>query len=112
MEITVDEKILFQKNASIITAKGKKIGSLERIVINPETKIVTDIVAKINGGLFTKSHKVVPIHLVRQTTQSEVILVDQAGELEYFPYFEEQPLQFWDLFQIMFFRSHQKSSIS
>jgi sporulation protein YlmC with PRC-barrel domain len=85
----MNERILFQKDASVMTAKGKKIGSLERVVLNPATKVVTDIVVRINGKLFTKSDKVVPIHLVNQTTESEIVLEDQAGELQYFPYFEE-----------------------
>jgi len=85
----MNETILFQKNASVVTAKGKKIGSLERVVLNPATKVVTDIVVRTNGRLFTKADKVVPIHLVDQTTASEIVLEDQAGELQYFPYFEE-----------------------
>jgi sporulation protein YlmC with PRC-barrel domain len=85
----MNERILFQKNASVLTARGKKIGSLERVVLNPATKVVTDIVVRTNGKMFTKADKVVPIHLVDQTTKTQIVLEDQAGELEYFPYFEE-----------------------
>jgi uncharacterized protein YrrD len=83
------ERIQFPKHADVLTAKGKKIGSLERVVLNPSTKVVTDIVVRTNGKFFTKAHRVVPVHLVNQTTDSEIVLEDQAGELQYFPYFEE-----------------------
>lgn len=84
----MNERVLFQKNASVLTARGKKIGSLKRVVLNPDTKVVTDIVVRTNGRLFTKEDKVVSIDLVDQTTESEIVLEDQAGELQYFPHFE------------------------
>ena len=83
------ERIQFPKHADVLTAKGKKIGSLERVVLNPSTKVVTDIVVRTNGKFFTKAHRVVPVRLVNQTTESEIVLEDQAGELQYFPFFEE-----------------------
>jgi len=84
----MNERILLQKNASVLTARGKKIGSLMRVVLNPATKVVTDIVVRTKGRLFTKEDKVVSINLVNQTTESQIVLEDQAGELQYFPHFE------------------------
>jgi uncharacterized protein YrrD len=87
----MDKKILFQKKADVMTAHGKTIGSLERVVLNPETKVITDVVVR-TGTIFDREDKVVPIDLVAETTDYHVLLRDKAGELDAFPPFEERHL--------------------
>jgi uncharacterized protein YrrD len=87
----MERTIQFQKDASVLAANGQQIGSLERVVLNPETKVVTDIVVR-TGTLFNREAKVVPVELVVETTENQIALSDQAGELESFPPFEERHL--------------------
>jgi len=87
----MEKTILFQKNASVLAANGKQVGYLERVVLNPETKVVTDIVIR-TGTLFNKGAKVVPVELVVETTENQILLRDDAGELEAYPPFEERHL--------------------
>jgi uncharacterized protein YrrD len=84
----MERKILFQKNADVLTASGKQLGSLERVVLNPETNVITDIVIQ-GGTLFNKENRVVPIDLVAETTENQVRLHGEPGELKSFPPFEE-----------------------
>ena len=86
------EKImLFQKNANVVDANGQQVGSLERVVLNPESKLVTDLVIR-TGTLFNKSDKVIPVELIAETTENQIVLSRKAGELESFPPFEERYL--------------------
>ena len=81
--------IQFQKNANVLTASGRQIGSLERVVLHPETKVITDIVVR-RGALLGREYRVVPIDLVAETSESQISLRAEAGELASFPLFEEQ----------------------
>ena len=86
------EKImLFQKDADLIDANGQQVGSLERVVLNPESKLVTDIVVR-TGTLFNKVDRVVPVELIVETTENQIALSREAGEIESFPPFEERYL--------------------
>jgi len=87
----MERTIQFQKGASVLTANGQQIGALERVVLNPENKVVTDIVVR-TGTLFSKADKVVPIEYVVETTENQVVLSNEAGELESFPPLEERHL--------------------
>jgi len=87
----MEQKILFQKNANVIAANGEQIGSLERVVLNPETKVVTDIVIR-TGSLFNREVRVVPVGLVSETTEDQIVLSEKAGAPESFPPFEERHL--------------------
>ena len=87
----MEQKILFQKHANVIAANGEQIGSLERVVLNPETKVVTDIVIR-TGSLFNKEVRVVPVEFVAETTEDQVVLSEKAGAPESFPPFEERHL--------------------
>ena len=85
----MEKTILFQKNASVVAADGQQVGSLERVVLNPETRLVTDIVVR-TGALFNKEAKVVPVEYIVGTTEDEIRLSDDAGKLKSFPPFEER----------------------
>lgn len=62
------------KGKDIITAGGDKAGSIERVVLDPETKEVSHIVIE-KGFLFTDS-KVVPISMLGAETKEGIILRD------------------------------------
>jgi uncharacterized protein YrrD len=86
------EKImLFQKDAEVIDANGQQVGSLERVVLNPDTKLVTDVVVR-TGTLFNKEDKVVPVEYIVETAENQIVLSRAAGELTSFPPFEERHL--------------------
>ena len=82
-------KIQLQKDAKVLAANGKLIGSLERVVVNPANNVITDIVVR-TGSFLKQKEKVVPVRLVAETTQDKILLRDDAGELKAFPPFEEE----------------------
>src|SRR5574341_803597 len=87
--MTMERTALFQKNADVLNASGKQIGSLVRVVLHPETKIITDIVVQ-GGTLFRKEYRVLPIDLVAETTENQIVLRNEAQDLQAFPPFEEE----------------------
>jgi len=82
-------KIHLQKDAEILSANGNRLGSLERVVLNPDTNVVTDLVVRI-GSLMKHVEKVLPIEYVAETSEGIILLQDTAGELKGFPPFEEE----------------------
>ncbi len=87
----MERTILFQKNASVLTADGKQVGSLQRVVMHPETKVITDIVVQ-GGGLFSKEYRVVPIDMIAETAEAQIRLHEDAGEWKSLPLFEQKRL--------------------
>jgi uncharacterized protein YrrD len=87
----METKIQFQKNATILSSIGKQLGFLERVVVNPKSKVVTDIVVRTRSQS-DHEDKVVPIELVAETNQGQVVLRDVADELKSFPPLEEKHL--------------------
>lgn len=85
----MEKVIQFQKNAEVINEKGVQLGSLERVVMNPNTKVITDLVIR-GGTLFKKDEKVVSMDLVAATTTDVVVLRGAPHGLEDFPEFEEK----------------------
>jgi len=85
----METKVQFHKNMAVLTANGQEVGSLDRVVFSPESKMVTHIVVR-TGSLLNKTDKVVPIDFVTRTTDNQIILLDEAGDLASFPPFEEQ----------------------
>ena len=81
-------KIQLQKNATVLAENGKKVGLLERIVVNPETHVIVDLVVR-TGGLLNQEEKIVPVELVVETAEDKILLHEDAGELEGFPPLEE-----------------------
>lgn len=84
-------KIQLQKDATILAENGKKVGSLVRLVINPDTYLITDLVVR-TGGLLGHEEKIVPIELVVETAEDKILLHEDAGDLEGFPPLEEKRL--------------------
>jgi uncharacterized protein YrrD len=81
--------IQFPKNASVLSANGQEVGSINRVVLSPESKMVTHIVVR-KGTLLNRVDKVVPVDLIAETTEDRILLRDEAGDLESFPPFEEE----------------------
>jgi uncharacterized protein YrrD len=79
------------KGTDIYTADGDKVGSIERVVLDPQTREVTHIVVE-KGFLFTES-KVVPISMLGPETDGKITLRDgefiddlaEFRETEYVP---------------------------
>lgn len=74
------------KDAEIFSSAGEKIGTLDRVVIDPDTKEVSHIVAK-QGILFPNS-KVIPVSYVNLDGE-RITLTKNAMELEELPDFTE-----------------------
>lgn len=82
-------KIHLGKNAKILAADGRQVGSLERVVLNPGSHAITDIVIR-TGTLMSHEEKVVPLGLVAETTKDLVVLREEAPDLDVLPPFEER----------------------
>lgn len=90
----------FKENAEVLTSDGRKVGRIDRVVIDPKTKMVTHLVVK-KGFLFTRD-KVVPLDDVGSTTEEQVILNKKAGKQTEFLDFEEThhvPVEYIDSFR-------------
>ncbi len=81
------QEIQLQEGAVIITADGEKIGKVERVVVDPRSKKVTNLVLKQSN--FLSSDKVVPIEWVKSADKDEVILDKPTDELQDLPDFIE-----------------------
>lgn len=77
----------FKQGVSVYTADGQDVGRVDRVVMDPRTKEVTDIVVQ-KGFLFTED-KVVPISLIASATDDRVSLRADASELDKLPPYEE-----------------------
>jgi uncharacterized protein YrrD len=84
-------KMQFQKNANIVVANGQLVGHIDRIVVNPGNNVVTHLVVH-KGGLFGREERLIPIDMVLETSPDEIVLRDEASNLETFPLFEEEHL--------------------
>ncbi|HVO41733.1 MAG TPA: PRC-barrel domain-containing protein, partial [Aggregatilineales bacterium] len=73
--------------ASVVAADGDPVGTVERVVINPRTRAVTDLVVS-KGVLFTED-KVVSIDLVSDATKDQITSKKNAGDFSDLPSFEE-----------------------
>lgn len=85
----MDAKTQFHRNATILSAEGKPVGSIERVVVNPETHVMTDIVVR-TGDRPNQEEKVVSVELVDETADGHIVLREEAGVLEGCPPFEER----------------------
>lgn len=85
----MQKKIQFQKDADVISENGDQIGLLERVVLNLQTKVVTDLIVR-TGSIFDRQEKVVPIHLVVRAGDHLVVLRDDKELLKTLAPFEEK----------------------
>lgn len=77
----------FKYGTKVFTSDGKRVGTLDRIVIDPNTQELTHLIVQ-KGFLFTQD-KVIPMGMVSKATEDEVTLRKNGDELEEFPDFIE-----------------------
>jgi uncharacterized protein YrrD len=77
----------FKQGANVSTYDGKNVGSVDRVVLNPKTKEVTDIV--VRKGILFNEDKIIPLDLVASATEDKVTLRRDAADLDKLPPFEE-----------------------
>src|SRR5258706_15667562 len=75
------------KGADVFSSAGEKIGSLDRVVLDPETKEVTHIVVE-KGMLFT-TNKLIPIEYVNLEHGERIMLNQTEKELDKLPAYNE-----------------------
>lgn len=76
----------FEKGANVYTADDQKVGSIDRVVMDPRTKEVTHMV--VRQGLLFREDKVVPINLISHAV-GDGLKLRTAADLDNLPYFEE-----------------------
>lgn len=77
----------FKENAVVLTSSGQKVGRIDRVVIDPETKELTHFVVK-KGFLLTKD-KVIAIDDIESASEERVLLKEGRQDSDDFPDFEE-----------------------
>lgn len=77
----------FKKGTHVYTADARSAGVVDRVVLNPTTGEVTDII--VRKGLIFSEDKVVSIDLVETAENERVTLNKPASELHDLPPFEE-----------------------
>ena len=77
----------FKEGTTVYTADGKKVGDIERFVVDPRERTVAGLVVR-KGFLFTED-KVVPIEKVNSATEERVVLRSDVDASEDLPPFEQ-----------------------
>jgi uncharacterized protein YrrD len=77
----------FRKGANVYTWNNRKVGDIERVVIDPSDREVTHVV--VDKGFLFGVDKVVPVSLIDTATEDRVTLREDAGDLQDLPVFEE-----------------------
>jgi uncharacterized protein YrrD len=77
----------FKENADVLTSDGQRVGQIHRVVINPKSKALTNLVVK--KGLFFTRDKVIPVDHVDTANEEQVVLKKDAGKPDELPDFEE-----------------------
>ena len=62
----------FKQGTQVYTSDGKAVGSVDRVVLHPKTKEVTDIV--VRKGILFSEDKIIPIRLIYSTSDERVQL--------------------------------------
>jgi len=77
----------FKEHVKVISADGKDVGHIRRVVLDPQTDEVKDLVVR-EGRLLTED-RVVPMDQVKATSDDQVQLSLAADEYDKLPLFEE-----------------------
>jgi uncharacterized protein YrrD len=75
------------KGAEIFSSQGEKLGTLERVIIDPGTKEVTHLV--IGKGFLFTTNKIVAMDMVNPELQENISLLSPKQNLDEFQDFEE-----------------------
>ena len=76
----------YVKGAEVYTAKGEKVGTLSRIVIDAKTRDATDLV--VERGMLPKEEKVIPVGLVDLENEDRIVLRETNQNIDDFPDYE------------------------
>lgn len=76
----------FKEGAPVVTADGRNVGAIDRVVINPETQAVSHLVVR-QGWLFTEDH-VLPVEMI-DTASADEVRLRANSDLTDLPLFEE-----------------------
>ena len=71
----------------VYTADGRKVGNIDRVVIDPRTEKISHVV--VRKGLLFVEDKVVPVDLLDEASADGVVLHPNIGNLDELPPFEE-----------------------
>jgi uncharacterized protein YrrD len=77
----------FRRGADVVTPDGDKVGDIDRVVIDPKTQEVTHLV--VAKGFLLTTDKVLPLNLVGNATEDQVMLREDVGDLEELPDYKE-----------------------
>lgn len=77
----------YKNGMNVVGVGGEKAGEVDRVVIDPRSGEVTDIV--VRSGFLFKTDKVIPVDRVTHTTEDEMKLNITADEADEFPDFVE-----------------------
>ncbi len=75
------------KGADIYSSQGEKLGTLDRVILDPSTKEVTHLV--IGKGLLFTTHKVVALDRVNPQIEDNITLLSPKENLDEFDDFED-----------------------
>jgi uncharacterized protein YrrD len=76
-----------ENNAEVISGQGNKVGTLNRVVIDPKNKDVSHLVVSV--GFLSDEARVVPMSSVRSVVEGSIILQEDDDEFGRLPEFEE-----------------------
>jgi uncharacterized protein YrrD len=76
-----------KKGADVYSVQGDRLGTLNRVIIDPNTRQVTHLV--IEKGLLFNTNKIVPIDQVDPKNEDRIILNTSEQDLKQFQDFEE-----------------------
>lgn len=77
----------FKKDAEVVTRDGDKIGTLDRVVIDPKTKEAGYLV--VRSGFLLTEDKLIPIKQVSSVTEERIDVDASNEEVDDFPRYEE-----------------------
>ena len=79
--------MLFKQGIDVFSSDDEKVGTLDRVVMDPKTKEVTHIIVR-EGFLFAKD-KVVPMDMLGSVTDERIALQGSKEHLDELPDYEE-----------------------
>ena len=84
----------FKDGAKVVTTGGETVGSIDRVVIDPQSKEVTHVV--VRKGFLLPEDKVVPIDYFQSAAEDQAILHSNTDDLDALPSFEETHYIPWE----------------
>jgi len=69
-----------KEGAKVITADGKHVGNLERVLADSSVEQVTNL--EISKGMFTKERRLIPMKWVKSISEDEIHLRVEEASLD------------------------------